>query len=44
MLRGHCYQYNTIITIYMYLYIVKPILRGHLWGQKKCGLLRQVTS
>jgi hypothetical protein len=30
--------------LHVSIYTVKPMLRGHLWGQKKCGLLRQVTS
>ena len=28
----------------VYIYIVKPVLRGHIWDKKKSGLLRQVTS
>jgi len=31
-------------SVYLFAYTVKPVLKGHLLGQRKSGLIRQVTS
>ena len=32
-----------ILMIFVYIYTVKPVLRSHHLGKRKCGLIRQVT-
>jgi hypothetical protein len=48
MFKGQSFVYICkIIHTYMYhiyIIIVKPVLRGHLWDKEKNGLIRPVTS
>jgi hypothetical protein len=35
---------KVVLNTTKYLYIVRPVSRGHHWDKRKSGLIRQVTS